>query len=238
MAFWRQWLREDLNCNCDLIVCVSGFVAGWLVSYLRTSFLLVSPSYAIFLSSHDTWPWPYHIFLKWPAKLNLCWREGEEREKRKYKLWKMEYWLLQDICTQGSEPVKVLPYMAEGDFISIVVSTDLEMERLAKLSGQVSCNYWVAKSGEPFPAMVRGRQDHGRRSRDMPLLALKEEEGDHKPKNVGNSRRWKRQESKFFHRASRNASSLTTTLILMQWYLPQTSSPQKCKETNLCYLSH
>lgn len=111
--------------------------------------------------------------------------------------------------------------------------------------GEISLNYqdrshviteWL--KGEPFPAMVKGRQDHGRRSRDMPLLALKEEEGDHKPKNVGNSRRWKRQESKFFHRASRNASSLTTTLILMQWYLPQTSSPQKCKETNLCCLSH
>ena len=35
------------------------------------------------------------------------------------------------ICTQGSEPVKMLPYVAKGDFTSIVVSTDLEMERLA-----------------------------------------------------------------------------------------------------------
>lgn len=72
----------------------------------------------------------------------------------------------------------------------------------------------------------------------MPLLALKEEEGDHKPKNVGSSGRWRRQKSKFFHRASRNASSLTTTLILLQRDLPQTSGPQKCKETNLCYLGH
>ena len=32
----------------------------------------------------------------------------------------------------------------------------------------------------------------------MPLLALKEEEGDHKPKNVGNSRRWKRQKANSF----------------------------------------